>query len=165
MSKAEVFHKVPFPELVNQINDKTCVQACLAMITGASIKNVIRATGGGALCPDDRILFLAAHGVLCEQLNQTGWVYGVYLVSAPSLNVGRKTHQLIVNVRPDWPKDSPWQVLDPQSGREGKEAYTDEDMKSGEMCWHEPFLVRRPDVNMEKILNVVLKLPRTARMD
>jgi len=109
-------------QLVNQINDKSCVHACIAMVTGNSVKEMweryphpMENTHQLVLLIERKILpiptALAQLGVYFPSI-------GIYFMSVPSLNVPGALHCVVVKAEVDR-----FTVYDPQAGREGKKFY------------------------------------------
>ena len=119
-------------ELINQIDDSTCLHATTAMVTGRTVESLIDEYGTGGN-PDENkdglsdrqsvrvlmqhmILPIPVHGFLSHPFPD----YGVFKVSAPSLNRPGRLHALIVTSHP---KEG-YKVFDPQNGRDGKQWYS-----------------------------------------
>lgn len=155
MSKTKILNGVVIPSLVNQVDDMTCVHACLAMVTGRPIEDVIRIAGAGALVSDQERMFLAVHGILTVDVPiHAPFTWAVYLVSAPSLNLPPQMHRLVVYADPDKTKGDPWIVLDPQSGRDGRKFYDVGEFNGDVMAFNEMTLLRRAgsDVDVARYL-------------
>ena len=107
-----------------QIDDKTCTSACIAMLTGRSIEEIIKDFHEDFL--DDKIYassYLQAQGfkVRTYPSEVKNLVYGfVYLLAVPSLNIPGGLHSIIADIRE---KDKDPVIYDPQEGREGKKFY------------------------------------------
>lgn len=127
------------PTLVNQIDDKTCTHACLAMAAQCSVEDIIKAMGGEPLLRRQMVLFLACRGIMAQ------WVppglpltHGFYFVSVPSLNRPRMMHATVLYSEPPEVEDAwPWELFDPQTGRTGREFYTNDDLEAGEVAYCE----------------------------
>lgn len=127
-------------ELINQVNDKTCVAACLAMVTGKTLGAVVNEMykagfkppyGEHEYCP-----YLVRNNILPEVYQSAtaarfSWET-VNLVITASKNLVAKTH-LIVLVYGE--ADGGVKVFDPQQGREGKDHYTIEEWEDAEIPW------------------------------
>lgn len=109
--------------LVNQINDETCMSACLAMLTGIPIEQVIK---------EFHADYFRGKVTAYEYLKQKGigsrkfWVeerglsWGcLYLLAVPSLNKKGILHSILAQTTSDG-----LQIFDPQQGRYGKDYYT-----------------------------------------
>lgn len=140
-----LLNNVEIPALVNQIDDRTCGHACLAMIAGWPIEDVIAAVGTGPVTTSEERLFLALHGILTHPIAiESPYTWGVYLVSAPSLNLPPKMHRVVVYADPEVKEGDPWVVLDPQSGRKGRKFYERCDFNGDVMAFNEILLLSRP---------------------
>lgn len=94
-----------------QPDDKTCAHTCLAMILGASVKDVIAVTGPAAMTRIDLWHFLRQFCVVhtplvYDRFIVTGW----YLVTVPSLNHEGGSHIILVFYNDD---SGTFRVLDP----------------------------------------------------
>lgn len=110
-------------ELINQINDESCVHACMAMVTGASVSE-LWARYPFPLTPKQELTILVegrAWPVAQQPFTNQFPLYGTYLVSVPSLNVPGVLHRVVVLVG-----ETEVVCLDPQRGREGKLFYTED---------------------------------------
>ena len=79
----------------------TCAQACLAMVTGHSVKEVIGILGDKELSYRDEIKFLVDHKIFPTPINSVDHkmvipYHGFYLGTCPSLNTPGKLHRVIV---------------------------------------------------------------------
>lgn len=103
-------------KLVQQISPISCVHACLAMVTGRSIKSIIYELGHSVegLNFDDEILFYHKHKMPFNHLTRTTLFNGTYLITVPSLSgdVPVKHHRIVVVCKDGEPK-----VFDPMKGR------------------------------------------------
>ncbi len=111
---------------VQQVDDRTCLHACLAMVTKLDIAAVIEELGRGDFPSFLMVSFLRRLGFSVAP----GWdnrvlVRGrVYIVTTRSLTFPEGFHVVVVDCR-----GHEEVVLDPQAGRKDREAYTDpEDM-------------------------------------
>ena len=127
--------------LVNQVDDFTCVYACIAMAAGVPIGEVIRAAGHQKPLPMYEELALLAHfGCFAIPIPYGLNAYdGIVLLTVPSLNKERTLHRVLVDLRND-----PL-VLDPQQGRPGRQFYSTEDYMERRMPWTEQCMVFRAD--------------------
>lgn len=111
-------------KLINQDDDTSCVLACLAMLTGTSMK-VARESARELrmTCPLNDLEFLrllALHGLLGIRQAEDNLFGGeLYKVCVPSLNFAAGFHAVIIDLRElHTPK-----LYDPQNGREGRKFY------------------------------------------
>lgn len=106
---------------VRQINDQSCVHACLAMLNGKSVEEMWDRYPF-PLTPKEELTILIESRLwpVCQQqfANQFP-LCGVYLVSVPSLNVAGANHRVVVTVG-----EADVVCYDPQNGREGKKFYS-----------------------------------------
>lgn len=108
-------------KLINQINDESCVHACLAMVTGADV-GVLWARYPFPLTPKQELTVLIegrAWPVAQPPFDNQFPLCGTYLVSVPSLNVPGVLHRLVVLVG-----QTEVICLDPQRGRDGRQFYS-----------------------------------------
>ncbi|RTR01958.1 hypothetical protein [Halomonas nitroreducens] len=117
---------------LQQPTANTCAHACLAMVTGESIDALIERFGDRGICWEDDALVLVENGIFPVKIAGAGhpfpWV-GAYLVSAPSLNQPGKLHAVIVEA-----SETGYVVHDPNTGREGVEAYGPDAIMGGELA-------------------------------
>ena len=118
-----------------QINEYTCGHACLAMLTGESITDLIQRFGeGNGLSVADMDLVLVEHGIFPIRIDVDGPhpfpANGFYLVTTASANLTGKLHYVIIEET-----GSEYIVHDPNNGREGKKWFTSEDLMNGDMAW------------------------------
>lgn len=112
----------------NQINDKSCVHACLAMITGKSVIEIWDRFPF-PLTPKHELTLLIESRLwpVCQQHFSNQFpMCGLYLVSVPSLNVEGVNHRVVVSVR-----ETDVICYDPQKGREGKKYYSSDSFSPG----------------------------------
>lgn len=114
-----------------QPTPRTCAHTCLAMVTGASVEDLIERFGDRPLGFPEEACVLIEHGIF--PVNATGSPHefaleGVYLVSTPSLNLPGKLHMVVVEASPEG-----YVVHDPNTGREGVEAYHRDAIMEGEL--------------------------------
>jgi len=106
---------------VKQINDQSCVHACLAMFNGKSVEEMW-SRFPFPLTPKHELTILIEAKlwpVSQQQFANQFPVCGIYLVSVPSLNVDGVNHRVVVVVG-----ESDVICYDPQAGREGKKFYS-----------------------------------------
>lgn len=102
--------------LVQQIDDQTCVHACLAMVTGCSIQDVVDLVGPTALDWRKEYRVLIEHGLFPYLCPDGIFLFpGVYIATIPSRNHAGFLHRIVVR------RDRRDQILvtDPQHGRDG----------------------------------------------
>lgn len=110
-------------KLINQINDQSCVHACLAMVTGVDI-NEVWDRYPFPLTPKQELTVLIegrAWPIAQPPFDNQFPLCGIYLVSVPSLNVPGVLHRVVVVVG-----QTDVTCLDPQSGREGRKFYSED---------------------------------------
>lgn len=114
-------------KLINQINDYTCVHACIAMVTGADI-NELHEKYPYALPDDTAIKILVEHKVFPQYTTYPHLfpVQGLYLMTVPSLNKKACNHCVVVDA-----SESGFVLYDPQTDREGKEWYPEDYLHNG----------------------------------
>jgi hypothetical protein len=104
-----------------QINDRSCVAACLAMITGRSSKEVFDEFHDSYINGKTRLCdYLEKHSIPFELKTIRDHVRPgtVYLLSVPSLNIRGGMHQVVLDTRGDI-----CVVYDPAKGKEDKFYY------------------------------------------
>ena len=114
-------------KLVNQINDSTCVHACLAMVSGKPIEDIIALVGHNeGMGQSEEIQALRSLGIrfnigaLCDMLPGN-----THLVTVPSLNLSASNHRIIVHST----EESEEIILDPNEGRADRLYYTTDGRK------------------------------------
>lgn len=124
--------------LINQISPTTSGQACLAMLTGKSLLEVVNATGVDQLTINSIIKYLIENKLypinvkqIVEELSQYPF-FGNYLCRVPSLNIVGKAHYIIVQIV-DTETDSSFIVYDPNYLLEGKNWYFKDAVSMGEV--------------------------------
>ncbi len=113
-------------QLVRQPTDVTCMQACLSMVTGVAIEDVIKETGGEGLYPSDEEAFLNKHLYGYWSPSTKGaLMYGMYhLLTVPSLNLEACLHRIVAYAAPaDNPDECHLVLFDPNRGRQDKKYY------------------------------------------
>ena len=111
------------PTLVNQIDDSTCAHACLSMVTGVPIRDVIETLGNSdGLDERHKMAFLIHHAILPTQIPGTLGhqfpLFGLYIVTAASLNRPGRLHSVVVHTC-----DDGHVTYDPQHRRKGRKYY------------------------------------------
>jgi len=117
---------------LQQPTPRTCAHTCLAMVTGESIEALIERFGDRGLGFAEEACVLIENGIF--PVNATGSPHefgleGVYLVSTPSLNLPGKLHMVVVEASPEG-----YIVHDPNTGREGVEAYHRDAIMEGSLA-------------------------------
>ena len=114
-------------KIVNQDDDKSCMLACVAMISDKTLTE-IRSLYKGNIPLSDRELFdlvesleLAIYSERYNEIHRNS----VYIIVVPSLNITGGTHGIVVDTR-----GGEMRVFDPQHGRKGKKWYTTDNLKS-----------------------------------
>ena len=128
------------PRLVRQINEATCVQACLAMVTGEPIEAVIAELGAedGPIDDWEEIDFLTRRGIYPHRSAFSRLSFrGVYLISAPSLNQLGRLHRLVA-----FNAGKGFKLIDPNTGREGKHTYRRDAVAKGKCSYTEATYLR-----------------------
>ena len=127
-------------ELVQQIDDETCVAACLAMVTGKTSKRVINELEEAGFKPPYNEIeycpYLVRNDILPEIYQSAttarfSWET-VNLIIVASKNHIAKTHLIVVVYGKI---DADCKVFDPQQGRGNKDHYTTKEWKSSEIPW------------------------------
>lgn len=125
-------------QFVKQPNPRTCVHACIAMVTGENIHQLIERFGDHGLSWHEIATVLIEHRLFPVEVHNTlayGFPHshpdGVYFASLPSLNIQYGWHQVIVVIKngQDW-------ILDPNYGREGAKAYTSDMLEKETLTFH-----------------------------
>lgn len=117
---------------LTQPTPNTCAHTCLAMVTGESIDSLIERFGDRGICWSDDALILVENGIFPVKITGDGHPFpyqGVYIVSTPSLNKPGKLHAVVVEANEDG-----YVVHDPNSGREGVEAYGSDAIMGGDLA-------------------------------
>lgn len=120
------------PQLVTQPTPWSCTHACLSMVSGVPVQDIIDEFGEGGMTYKDELKWLVRHDILPAPCLNVGNLlhpfpmHGVYIISAPSLNMPGKEHSLVVVV------GKGYQVLDPNTGRDGADIYFPDSMSGGE---------------------------------
>lgn len=124
---------------VQQVDKKSCVHACIAMVTGNPIEDILSAFPRPGTMSNVGI-YLAKNGIwMIPRSSVTPMNYGfVYIIDTPSRNHLGLVHSIVLDLRDS---DTPL-CFDPQKGREGKEFYTVEGFFTEEdepTCWSSHF--------------------------
>lgn len=111
--------------LVNQIDDCTCIPACMAMISGFKLEDVLHIMEDIRKPPyseHETMIGLVRLKVLPIQiLGRVLKPFHLYMAMVPSLNAIGVIHAIVIDVR-----DGNLKVFDPQNGRTDKKFYTDQ---------------------------------------
>ena len=111
---------------VQQPTAHTCVHACLSMVTGVPVEEYIERFGDTALGQNEETVALVENGIFPVAVPYYAPhpfpEFGVYFVTAPSVNTAGYLHRVIVTVSEDG-----YDVYDPNLNREGMKAYIDMD--------------------------------------
>lgn len=115
-----------------QPTPRTCCHTCLAMVTSTRVEELIDRFGDRPLGFSEEACVLVEHGIF--PVDATGSHHefafeGVYLVSTPSLNLPGKLHMVVVEASVDG-----YIVHDPNTGREGVEAYHRDALMEGDLA-------------------------------
>ena len=117
---------------VQQPTPHSCVHACLSMITGIPIESLIDRFGDHGLSMDEEVTVLVENKLWPYRNTECGPhpfpLEGVYLVTVPSLNLEGKLHRVVVDARTEG-----YTVFDPNTGRDGRKAYSSDDVMTGGM--------------------------------
>ena len=110
------------PKQLRQPNAVTCAHACLAMVCGLKVKQVIEVFGDHrGLNTDEQKAFLGLCNVQVTELRASEFPdkNGVYVMTVPSLNLTDQAHRVIM-----YATDGEWVMRDPNFGKKGKKLYT-----------------------------------------
>lgn len=113
--------RLAFHGHVTQPTPRTCVHACLSMVTGQSINELIDRLGDYGQGREHYLPILIEHRLFPVEVmgNFDPFPYqGVYLVVVPSLNLPHMTHLVVVVVDEDG-----YHVYDPNQGRENMNVF------------------------------------------
>jgi hypothetical protein len=113
---------------VQQPTPFTCVHACIAMVTGKPVTEIIEKYGfEKGMSVDQQCAVLTMEGVPFIRYASSFLAWGrVFTVTVPSINIERSTHCVVLDMRDD---QNPI-IYDPCEGRDGKRFYTYEALKS-----------------------------------
>lgn len=115
------------PILRNQIDDSSCVIACIAMALDLEVGYVadfaksLDLTHSNGIADLERNWILSKFGILTSEFQNISGVSvcaGSYIATVPSLNFPGKLHSVFVYANPE-----SIQLLDPQNGRGEKKYY------------------------------------------
>lgn len=128
MSKIPVRH-------VQQPTAHTCVHACLSMVTGIPVQDLIARFGDVGMTDEDKATVLCEEGILPVDVPNMGGAMhplpyaGTYMLSVPSLNIQGRGHSIVCTLD----AEGDWALYDPNEGREGKQFYTRHGLMAGEV--------------------------------
>ena len=115
--------KIADIKFVQQPTSVTCTHACLSMVTGRHVDELIQRFGNHGIGSEAEAALLTECGFMPVHMNRYAESYfpaiGLYLMSAPSLNIQGAMHRLVVLMDDNWDLF----VLDPNTGRKGKKYY------------------------------------------
>lgn len=110
---------------VRQPTSSTCVHACLAMVTGIPVDDLIERFGNHGLSNEEEATVLTENGILPVPVHGMGDThpmiyFGVYFLTVPSLNIPGANHRIVSAISEDGKR---WTSYDPNVGRKGKSYY------------------------------------------
>ena len=126
--KKKYFVVKNYMRLVNQETNCDCVYACIAMVCGKTLNEVMKvARGKHALGQKEEFKLIAYFGYLptlqlFEGLNKNG----VYLVTVPSLNFEGGNHRIVITTA----EMGEIKVYDPNKNRKDKKYYTKKTLRA-----------------------------------
>lgn len=109
--------------LVTQPTAKSCVHACLAMVSGVDVLDVIKDLGDNdGLTDEEMLAWLVRRHIMPLEIGAARHLHsfplqGLYLATVPSLNLQGRGHQIVIELNRDYV------VHDPNNGYEGREFY------------------------------------------
>ena len=115
--------------LVTQPTAESCVHACLAMVSGVDVQDIIKDLGDDNGLTDDELLaWLVRRHILPLEIGAARHVHpfpvqGIYLATVPSLNLQGRGHQIVIEANGDYV------VYDPNNGYKGREFYPKDALK------------------------------------
>lgn len=114
---------------VQQPTATTCVHACLSMVTGVPVDDLVTRFSGNGLSFHEEFTALVEHGIWPDVITRIDHNQqdGFWFVSAPSLNLPGRLHRIVVEQR-----DGDFIVHDPNSGRAGVKSYPSNALHGGE---------------------------------
>jgi hypothetical protein len=118
---------------VTQPTPHSCVHACLSMVTGLSVHDLIaRFSDDDGLDYPKTATVLTEMGIMPVSMPaitpHTMPICGAYFVSVPSLNLPGRSHQVVVNL-----EGEKWVLYDPNDGYDGRKFYARDSMMTGEV--------------------------------
>lgn len=117
-------------QFVQQPTPRTCVHACLSMVTGVPVQELIDRFGDRGLAIECEVAVLIENGIFPDMRFYIAPSFdkGFYLATAPSLNIPGGLHRVVVEVNEDYD----FVVHDPNTGRDGVKAYPPNAIEGGE---------------------------------
>lgn len=108
---------------ISQPTDVTCVHACLSMVTGILVEELVKRFGNKGLSCEEEIVVLTEMGIFPQQISLFGNTLfpedGIYMASVPSINKIGYSHRILFVIIED-----NWDVIDPNKDRIDKKIYT-----------------------------------------
>jgi hypothetical protein len=108
---------------VMQTEDKNCMSACIAMVTGIDIDRVTKEFHKGYCdCNIDPHEYLAYVGMPFRRCmaGERGLMHNhIYFMCVPSLNIQGGLHEVVAQIN----NDGTWYILDPNMGKENRKVY------------------------------------------
>lgn len=123
----------PEIELVRQPSPNTCVHACLAMVTGLPVAQIVDELPAPA-GPEHYNAWLVRHSIRAGDPTELMLRGELYLLSVASRNLLGKLHMIVADLRHDYGSTG-LRIWDPVDGVEGKTAWTTEDWEAGLVSW------------------------------
>lgn len=121
--------KVNF-KFVQQPTPQTCVHACLSMVTGVPVGELVDRFGDKGQPFEVEAAVLIENGIFPDARYSSGTAMpvGFYFCSAPSLNIPGGLHRIVVELNESYD----FIVHDPNTGRDGVKAYPHNALHGGE---------------------------------
>lgn len=109
---------------VQQPTPVSCVHACLSMVTGVPVRELIDRFGNHGLSNEEQATVLTEMGIVPIPVPQSGGAHpmpygGANFITVPSLNIAGATHLCVLEYQNDR-----WVLFDPNYGRKGKRHYS-----------------------------------------
>jgi hypothetical protein len=105
--------------LVTQPTPKTCCHACLSMVSGVPVDELVEKFGNDGMSEQEFIEAISDLGLSWNKFCfNTMFADGTYSVTVPSLNIDGGLHKIVIII-----VDGIWTVLDPNNGLDGKLYY------------------------------------------
>lgn len=113
---------------VTQPTPHTCAHACLSMVTGIPVQDLIDRFGNHGVGDDVTLAVLTEMGIFPVVMPLSYYdpmiLSGVYMVTVPSLNMPGRNHSIVISVN----DDGDFRVFDPNKGRADREYYDDDSL-------------------------------------
>lgn len=124
--------------LVKQTTDWDCAFACIAMVCGVSLDDVMDVAGvtRPPLLNEEMRIIAHFQCLPTQVLDSALYTNRVHIVTVPSLNFEALNHAIVLTTS-DEGEDA--KVYDPQNGRKDKKFYTQDNLK----CWSNVLWVQR----------------------